>query len=92
MATTIVRFHLGVCGVSDPLSSIVPGPRGDLVATTLYIEQDTVDWLDRVADRTNRSRSEVAREILRAVREREPTPAVTEPQVERRHSSDRRGG
>ncbi len=56
--------------------SFLPEPRREVFATSLALDQDTVDWLDGLADRLNRSRSEVAREIFRKVRESEPKEVV----------------
>lgn len=55
----------------ESLSNMVPGPRAELVNTTLLLDADTVEWLDEIGDTTNRSRSDVAREIFRNVRSAE---------------------
>ncbi len=67
----------------EPTSSVVPGPKAGVVPTTLALEEDTVAWLDEIAERTDRSRSDVAREIFRNVR-------TAESASRERRQSDRR--
>ena len=56
--------------------SFLPEVRREVFATSLALDQETVDWLDGLAERLNRSRSEVAREIFKRVRETEPKEAA----------------
>lgn len=63
--------------MAEPPSSVVPGPKAEVVPTTLALEEDTVAWLDGIAERTNRSRSDVAREIFRGVRAAAGEPEAT---------------
>jgi predicted transcriptional regulator len=56
--------------------SFIPQPRQDVFSTSLALDQETVDWLDGLAERLNRSRSEIAREIFKRVRESEPKDAA----------------
>lgn len=67
-------------------TELVPGPaepKEPLVPTTMALDQENLDWLDGISTRTKRSRSEVAREIFRNVRE-----ASGEKPPETRRSSD----
>jgi hypothetical protein len=50
---------------------LLPEPRLELVAVTVSMDTgpgSNLEWLDRVADDTGRSRSDALREILNAVR------------------------
>lgn len=57
--------------MSKPEAEFLPSPRLPAVPATLALDEELIGWLDGIATRTNRSRSDVAREILRAVREQE---------------------
>lgn len=63
--------------IPDP-SSLLPPVRPDVFSTSLALCQDDVDWLDSQAALLNRSRSDVAREIFRNIREQQaPRSAAT---------------
>jgi predicted transcriptional regulator len=53
------------------MPDFMPEPAENPTYTTasFYLEEDMVTWLDDVAQRTNRSRSNALAEILRKVRE-----------------------
>ena len=44
-------------------------PKSGLVDIYIRIEADTADWLKDLAERSNRSQSDVARQLLNALRE-----------------------
>lgn len=47
---------------------LLPTAKGEVVQTSVSIEQASLDWLNQLATDTNRTRSDVLREILRNVR------------------------
>lgn len=55
-------------GLLPPPAEPKPPP---MVPITLALDEESIGWLDGIATSTNRSRSDVAREIFRAVREQE---------------------
>lgn len=56
----------------SPLIPLPAEPKPDpMVPTTLNLDAEDIAWLDSIAERTKRSRSDVARQIFRAVREQE---------------------
>lgn len=46
-----------------------PQPKPEMVQTSINFDQETLDWLDSVAETSKRSRSDALREILRNVRD-----------------------
>jgi metal-responsive CopG/Arc/MetJ family transcriptional regulator len=57
-----------------PTPDLLPGPpepREEMIPATVNLDKTNLDWLDDVADRSGRSRSDALREILRNVREQQ---------------------
>lgn len=57
------------------MPEFLPEPKEPVVSTSLALDEETIEWLDGIADQTKRSRSDVAREIFRNVRQASANPA-----------------
>lgn len=68
-------------------SELLPEPKDEIVSTSLSLDQTSIDWLDEIGKATSRSRSDVAREIFRNVRNNQPVGTMERRATDRRKAS-----
>lgn len=80
--------------MASPLSNLVPGPiepaPKDVEPVTLSIDKDNLEWLDAIAERTGRKRSDVVRQILTPIRLADQEQAAATAREDERRQSERR--